>query len=150
MLLLICSWWANFVQKWKLLFLQGWRKCGVNIKFTQILFHFCSQKWIWYLDSNLPPFCSLCKNQTAKNECSLRSLIFSGIAKLLCKCMVTRAVNLCKIWSKNYLYDHFNQRLHIHQTCYFTQVFIFHCPVSITIAVFSKFIILYATAGYFG
>ena len=37
---------------------------------------------------------------------------------------------LSKIWSKNYLYDHFNQRLHIHQTCYFTQVLIFHCPVS--------------------
>ena len=58
-------------------------------------------------------------------------LIFSGIAKLLCKCMVTRGVNLSKIWSKNYLYDHFNQRLHIHQTsqCYFTQLLIFHCPV---------------------
>ena len=56
-------------------------------------------------------------------------LIFSGIAKLLCKFMVTRGVNLSKIWSKNYLYDHFNQRLHINQTsqCYFTQVLIFHC-----------------------
>ena len=40
-------------------------------------------------------------------------LIFSGIAKLLCKFMVTRGVNLSKIWSKNYLDDHFNQRLHI-------------------------------------
>ena len=56
-------------------------------------------------------------------------LIFAGIVKLLCKCMVTGGVNLSKIWSKNYLYDHFNQRLHIHQTCYFTQVLIFHCPV---------------------
>ena len=33
---------ANFVQKCKSTFLQGWRKCGVNVKFTQILFHFCS------------------------------------------------------------------------------------------------------------
>ena len=34
---------------------------------------------------NLPPFCSLCKNRTSKmNVC----LIFSGIAKLPCKCMV--------------------------------------------------------------
>ena len=69
-------------------------------------------------------------------------LIFSGIAKLLCKCMVTIDVNLSKIWSKNCLYDHFNQRLHIQQTsqCYFTQVLIFHCPVSITMTFFSKFI----------
>ena len=78
-------------------------------------------------------------------------LIFSGIAKLLCKCMVTKSVNLSKIWSTNYLYDHFSQRLHIHQTshCYFTQVLIFHYPVSITITFFSKFIIAFTAAGYF-
>ena len=55
-----------------------------------------------------------------------------------------------KLWSKNYLYDHFIQRLHIHQTCHFTQVLIFHCPVSITITFFSKFIILFAAAGISG
>ena len=66
--------------------------------------------------------------------------------------MVTKGVNLNKIWSTNYLYDHFSQRLHIHHTshCHFTQVLILHCPVSITITFFSKFIILFAAAGYFG
>ena len=36
---------------------------------------------------------SLCKNQPSKmNVC----FIFAGIAKLMCKCMVTRGVNLSK------------------------------------------------------
>ena len=62
------------------------------------------------LDSKLPAFCSSSKKQTSKmNVC----LIFGGIAKLLCKCMVTKGVNLSKIWSKNYLYDHLNVNVNV-------------------------------------